>query len=331
MENLNEKDLWRMLTLYGLNTATYKIALAECLYNFTQKSQTNISMEMLAKEFFDLYNNRLSNRMPQLSHPTRMTVMERAVTFFESNIMDYDETIDYVKNHAFSDVLPRFHNLFGQNLGQEFYEITDSGIILTDSTFKVFDDDKLDLKNELDARWSLLESSFAMKRENAELINDIKKFYLLRGYERTNITNMKDMLNGYQEGKCFYCGENLKQDSIHVGHVIPRAYLFHDEPWNLVLSHSKCNEKKNDSLPNLYYINKLIDRNERLIKSNHPLSNKICQSLGNTPSLRRKNTLFIYNQILNAVGNKNIWRGSQDFIPENDPFYKSTIAKIMKQ
>ena len=30
----SDKDLWRMLTLYGLNTATYKIALGQCICNF---------------------------------------------------------------------------------------------------------------------------------------------------------------------------------------------------------------------------------------------------------------------------------------------------------
>ena len=65
---------------------------------------------------------------------------------------------------------------------------------------------------------------------------------------------MKDMLNGYQEGRCFYCGEPLDQDAIRVDYVIPRAYLYHDEPWNLVLSHENCNGQKTDFLPSRYYI-----------------------------------------------------------------------------
>ena len=126
------------------------------------------------------------------------------------------------------------------DIGHKFYEITDSGIILTDSVFKVFEGtEKENLKQELDARWSLLESAFAMKRENAQLINDIKKFYLLKGYERTDITYMKDMLNGYQEGRRFYCGEMLDEDCIHVDHAIPRAFLYHDEPSSgLVISYN---------------------------------------------------------------------------------------------
>lgn len=331
MQKFNDKELWRMLILYGLNTATYKIALGQCLYNFTENQKTNVSMDMLSKEFFDLYNRRLENGMPQLSHETRLTVMEKVVARYKGGTIGYDEAIDYVKNNAFGDVVPRFHNLDKMELNHNFYEITDSGIILTDSVFKVFEgDDKIELKRELDARWSLLESAFEMKRKNAKLINDIKKFYLLKGYERTDITYMKDMLNGYQEGCCFYCGEPLFGET-HVDHVIPRAFLYHDKPWNLVLSHENCNEQKSDYLPSEYFIKKLVDRNERLIKSNHPLSYSIKEALGATPVARQRETFRIYNEILNAVTESNVWGGSQSFIPEKDPFYRSMIAMVMKQ
>lgn len=332
MQEFSDKELWRMLTLYGLNTATYKIALGQCLCNFTEADKTRVTMEMLAKEFFDLYNKRLENGMPQLSHETRLTVMEKVVAKYKGGVIGYDEAIDFVKNNAFGDVVPRFHNLDRVDIGHKFYEITDSGIILTDSVFKVFEGaEKENLKQELDARWSLLESAFAMKRENAQLINDIKKFYLLKGYERTDITYMKDMLNGYQEGRCFYCGEMLDEDCIHVDHVIPRAFLYHDEPWNLVLSHGNCSEQKSDFLPSRYYIKKLVDRNERLIKSNHPLSQGIKAALGDTPAKRQREMFRIYDEILNAVTEKNVWGGTQDFIPEKDPFYRSMIAMVMKQ
>ncbi len=333
MADFSDKDYWRALTLYGLNTATYKIALGKCLCNFTEMGKSDISMEMLAKEFFDLYNARLENGMPQLDHETRLTKMEQIVMRYKGGVVGYDEAIKYVRDNAFGDVVPRFHNLDRMPIEHKFYETTDSGIVLTDSVFKVFEgDDKESLIQELDARWSLLESAFAMRRENAQLINDIKKFYLLKGYDRTDITYMKDMLNGYQEGKCFYCGEPLDENDIHVDHVIPRTYINHDEPWNLVLSHgSTCNEHKTDFLPSKYYIQKLVDRNERLIKSNHPLSKRIIEALGNTPLKRKNETFRIYNQILDAVTEKNVWGGSHDFIPEHDPFYKSMIAMVMKQ
>ena len=332
MPDLKEKDYWRMLTLYGLNTATYKIALGRCLWMFAESGMTNVSMETLAKTFFDLYNDRLENGMPQINHETRLTVMERTVMRYKGKAIDYDEAVAFTKDNAFNDVIPRFHNLDRLQLDHRFYHQTDSGIVLTDSVFKLVESpESAALLDELSARWSLLESAFAIKRENAKLINDLKQFYLLRGYERTDITYMKDMLNGYQEGKCFYCGEPLEPNSIHVDHVIPRAYLFHDEPWNLVLSHNGCNEQKSDFLPSRFYIKKLVDRNERLIKSNHPLSHKIITALGTSPNARMNKTFRIYNEILDIVGEKNVWGGKHDFVPENDPFYRSMVSMMLGQ
>ena len=46
----------------------------------------------------------------------------------------------------------------------------------------------LELKNELNSRWDLLEGAFEIKRNNSQLVNDIRKTYLLNGYERTDIT-----------------------------------------------------------------------------------------------------------------------------------------------
>ena len=67
-EIMTDKDYWRLLTLYGLNTSTYKIALANSLINFTEKNMDFVSMHDLSKEFFDLYLDRLNNGngLPQL-------------------------------------------------------------------------------------------------------------------------------------------------------------------------------------------------------------------------------------------------------------------------
>lgn len=100
---------------------------------------------------------------------------------------------------------------------------------------------------------------------------------------------MKDMLN---------------DDCIHVDYVIPRAFLYHEELWNLILSHDNCNEQKSDSLHSRYYIKKLVDRNERLIKSNYPLSQGIKATLGDTPDKRQREIFRIYDEILNVVTEK---------------------------
>lgn len=51
-------------------------------------------------------------------------------------------------------------------------------------------------------------------------------------------------INGYQNGVCFNCDESIEIDDIHVDHVVPRQFVYHDEVWNLVLAHSFCNQQK---------------------------------------------------------------------------------------
>lgn len=39
------------------------------------------------------------------------------------------------------------------------------------------------------------------------------------GYRRINITGTHPVLNGYQNGLCFYCEEPLAGELVHVDHV----------------------------------------------------------------------------------------------------------------
>src|ERR1051326_2400988 len=55
--------------------------------------------------------------------------------------------------------------------------------------------------------------------------------------------------NGYQNGLCFSCEEPLAAELVHVDYVIPRAFLNHDESWNLVLTPSRCYLEKSARLP----------------------------------------------------------------------------------
>lgn len=51
MTNLTEKEYWRALILYGLNTATYKMAFAKSLKYIVDADKNNVSMSELAEVF----------------------------------------------------------------------------------------------------------------------------------------------------------------------------------------------------------------------------------------------------------------------------------------
>lgn len=323
---ITPKDCWRGIILLGLNTATYKVALATCLLSYSDQGKTFVSMDELANDFFDIYLARLQNGRPQLNLPGRLTVMERILEQYKLGKLSRERSILRVKAEAFNDVISRFHTVDNAPVPTVFYQYSQEGLSLTDEVHKVLcGPNRLVLENEVQTRWDLLEAAFEINRSNFKLENDIRKFYLDNGYERTDITKLRPALNSYQNGSCFYCGEEMASDEIHVDHVIPRQLINHDDVWNLVLAHEFCNTQKSDLLPSIYYIEQLIYRNDFLIKSNHPLKDKIIEKLGINQEERRRTILGIYNQAQLIM--KHTWEGLKGYNPRTDPLYHLFVKR----
>lgn len=323
----SDKDFWRAIILYGLNTATYKMALGQCLADLVKEGRTRIPIDDLALEFFDLYTRRLENGKPQLVTPGRFSIMEQVVEFNSLGRISKDEIVRRVKSGPFSEVIPRFHTVNNQIIPVKFYEAGKDALTLTDGAFQLFTGNAgHDLLSEIDSRWALLEASFQMHRDDSQLANDIRRFYLEQGYKRTQISGLAPVLNGYQNDSCFYCGELMSDNETHVDHLIPRQLVNHDEVWNLVLAHSFCNEQKSDALPDSYYVEKLIERNEFFIMSKHPLKKKLIAQLGNDPASRRRHTMRVYEDGRTVL--RYTWEGIRGYNPATDPFYKSFVRSI---
>jgi hypothetical protein len=329
LDDFSNADCWRALVLYGLNTATYKIALAKTLLGFTEANQVTVSWPELSKQFFEEYLSRLQTNgsMPQGGLPSRRTKMERIVAEHRLGKLTKEQAIDTVGEEAFGDVIPRFHNLGKeQRLQGKFYEI-DFGkkLVLTDALFNLATD-LPSLQDEIDARWSLLEGAYSITAGNFQLANDIRNIYLAQGHRRKDLTPNVPFLQGYQGNRCFYCGEEIVS-TLHVDHVLPRQVLCHDEIWNLVLAHEFCNLQKEDRLVGPHFIHKLVARNENIMGSNHPWKKKIAATLGSTPAQRSKRTLEHYKNVSDVLG-WNYWGGDSRYSPASDPFYSRLITVL---
>lgn len=322
MTEFTTKDYWKALILYGLNQATYKIALGKTLLSLAEQSLTRVRWEQLSKELFQQYQQRLSNDpMPQQATPSRQTVMERIVKAHQIGTLSLDQAIQEVGANAFGDVIRRFDNLGNdESFKGKFYRF-DFGkeLVLTDDLHRIVEADTSELEEELDARWSLLEGAFSIQQKNFVLSNDLRLTYLENGYKRKNLTTNIPFLQGYQGNTCFYCGEPIPADDIHVDHVLPRQVLQHDEIWNLVLSHSFCNEHKSDRLVGDHYMRKLIARNENIIGSNHPWMRKIIAALGRTTDARRSTLQRHYDTVRSILG-PYYWGGLPSYNPESACF-----------
>jgi hypothetical protein len=331
MDKFEDVDYWKGIVLYGLNQATYKIALGKTILELASQKKEAIDWDQLSKVYLDTYIERLkSNYNPQQSNPSRKTKMERIIDSLNKGIIDYNDAINLVATEGFNDVVPRFQTIGTDKdiVGDKFYHF-DFGkkLYLHDATFLINETSNQELTDELDARWSLLEGAFSLAHGDFKLSNDVRDVYLENSYTRTNITGNIPFLQGYQGNTCFYCGERIGDKDVHVDHVLPRQFIQHDEIWNLVLSHSICNMNKNDSLIGKHYLEKLIARNENIMGSNHPWKKKIADALGDTPLKRNKSILFHYDNA-KIVLNYNYWENSPSYNRETDPFFKRLITKL---
>jgi hypothetical protein len=324
-----DEDYWKAIILYGLNQSTYKIALGKTLVTFSKVNKDKVTWEELSKEFLTQYRDRLKNKMPQQLTPGRRTVMETISLKLDTNAISFNDAVKEVGENAFGDVLPRFHNLLNiPDTKDLFFEFNDKeSLTIKDSAFRIFENSIDEIEDELDSRWSLIEAACSIKVDNYELGNEILKTYIEKGEERKNITGNIPFLQGYQSNTCFYCAEHLPRDDIHVDHVIPWSVIHHNEIWNLVLSHSFCNESKSDNLVGSHFINKLILRNENIMGSSFPWKSKLIDQIGDTPKKRKQCVLKQYEDAKKILGNR-FWGGVESYNPTVDPFYKKLITKM---
>lgn len=329
-EQFSARDHWKSLVLYGLNAATYKIAFGKTLLDFAQNGQSNVTWEQLSKAFLDHYIARLNveSPMPQLSHPTRRTEMEKIIARHRAGMLDYGQAVTEVGLNAFDDVVRRFQNLGRIEFQGKFYQF-DHGkcLTLTDSVFEIASDRPEELTAELDSRWGLLEGAFKIGNEAYQLNNDLRLIYIENGYERKNITDNIPFLQGYQGNTCFYCSELIDSTDIAVDHVLPRQVVYHDEIWNLVLAHNLCNGYKTDRLVGPHFIQKLIARNENIMGSNHPWKKRIEAAIGATKTARSRTVKEHYTRVGQILGH-NYWGGAPGYSPESDPFFRRMITVL---
>lgn len=117
---------------------------------------------------------------------------------------------------------------------------------------------------------------------------------------RVDITSVRDSLNGYQKGKCFYSYQDISinknsSNVCEVDHFLPHTNKhIHsmngtniNGVWNLVLADAAINLDKKAKIPEIRFLERLYNRNEFYIESKHPLAETIINQTGKTKELRR--------------------------------------------
>lgn len=313
---------WRAIILFGKNSATYKFAFAKALLELIDRQTTKISLEELSIPFANSIVEHVKKTGKQ-GNATSSKFLDGCRNYIKGEITQ-DNLYHLTEKYGFVNVIDAFQNVNGGTIPKLFYEkdfaLGKKEIVITDNLLEIKEKFQFrNLEQEVEARWSLVETAWNLKinpnllevkyDENNSLFfieeSDIMK--------RIDITSVRDALNGYQKGKCFYSFQDIsitKNDGnvCAVDHFLPhinkaahaKVEVNINGVWNLVLADSKVNAHKSARIPELRYLKRLHIRNEFYIESKHPLAETIINQTGYSKETRWK---FLEAQYQIAIDN----------------------------
>jgi len=310
---------WRAIILFGKNSATYKFAFAKTLIELVEAEKTRISLQDLALPFARNTIEHLKKNDKQGSSQSSK-FLDTCRQFIRGEISE-TSLYDTTQKTGFVYVIDAFQIVNGNQVPDEFY-IKDfrpgkKEIVITDNLLKLKENFHFqNFEQEVEARWSLVETAWNLDinpnlLEVKHDLNNSLFFVETDKMRRVDITSVRDSLNGYQKGKCFYSFKNISinknsEDVCQVDHFFPHAYkrIFEQNGvningvWNLVLSDSAINLQKGTQVPEVRFLERLYNRNEFYIESKHPLAETIVNQTGITAEKRRRFLQEQYNLAL---------------------------------
>jgi hypothetical protein len=312
---------WRAIILFGKNSATYKFAFARALLELAQEEKTSITLEELSLPFARSIVEHLKVNDKQGSSGSS-TFLNTCRQFLRGEIPE-STLIVTTQKMGFVNVVDAFQNINGGTIPNPFYHKNyKSGrkeIVITDDLLRLKEQFQYqNFAQEVEARWSLVETAWNLNINPALLEvrydEDRSRFFLQTSLmRRIDITSVRDALNGYQKGKCFYSLQDISiskysPNLCEIDHFLPHV----NKPqhageganingvWNLVLTDSKVNLDKRARVPELRFLERLYNRNEFYIESKHPLAETIINQTGATREQRRRFLQKQYNIALSA-------------------------------
>jgi hypothetical protein len=298
---------WRALILFGKNSATYKFAFAKSLLELVNKETTKISLTELSEPFSKNIIEHLKKDDKQ-GNSKSSSFLNVCRSHIKGEISD-SELWSKTEKLGFVNVVDAFQNLNGAQVPDIFYgknyKSGNKEIIIKDNLLKLKESFHFqNFNQEVEARWSLVETAWNLNL-NPKLLevkyDEYKSLFFLENdfMRRTDITSVRDSLNGYQKGKCFYSFQDISIVSgssrlCEVDHFLPHINkIIHNDfganingVWNLVLADKEINRNKSARIPEKKFLQRLCNRNEFYIQSKHPLAETIANQTGKTKQKR---------------------------------------------
>lgn len=300
---------FRNVVLRGANVASYKFALAKSILTLAETGATAVSLEDLAVPF----SRELCGHLKQVDTQSTSSGSRflDACRHYNSGTITHDELVATTALLGFNNVIDAFHVVGNGDVETRFFrderQQSLRGIRFTDELLALAADSgtRNPLEVEAESRWRLVESAWHERRSTGSVLRveyDRPSEMIVRGMlgHRRSITWVRPSLSGYQRGSCFYCDFPVTpliglEHSADVDHYFPHMLMARgvfvdlDDVWNLVLACASCNRGpagKFDRLAHGEFLERLWQRNERLIGSHHPLRESIIATTGGTPTAR---------------------------------------------
>jgi hypothetical protein len=298
---------WRSTILFGINTASYKFALAHTLLELAPSQPDAVRLEDLALPYARRICAHLAQADRQATSPSSRFLA--ACRSFNHGETTEDQLCAATVRLGFNNVIDAFHVVNGADVPVRFFvdeRRTGTGIRPTNELYRMTDQmGCADLERETEARWRLVETAWELALPRYAVAVEYEQpsglLFVRRG-RRVNVTICRDALNGYQRGRCFHCGGSLSlspgnAELADVDHLFPWSLTAFgsmpapvDGVWNLVLACRDCNrgaDGKFARAPAEISVGRLHRRNEYLIGSHHPLRETLMAQTGRTEAERR--------------------------------------------
>jgi hypothetical protein len=212
--------------------------------------------------FFDLQQGSNPDKPPEICQIVKKKIdlyKGKKPEVFTRVLTTIDVPVKEISNVLIKDVSWRFLEIDGKAL--DLYELNKNTREIKIKHSDIVRNNADILFELINYRWvqeleKYNSSPRISKKVNGTNREDIKRGSLRKFHKYLDLENPNKI--------CFISGKKIQ--NLSVDHVIPWSYLYSDDLWNLVYVEQGLNSSKSNTIPSEEMIEKLIDRNHRLMK-----------------------------------------------------------------
>lgn len=283
---LSDDEMWsafsNLFSSHSKNSSSYKFgflkAIMDNLYNVDEN--LTLTFDQLFGTFTEVYWNLVLKhgiRQQPVSERSNGTYLEQTLNLTAVKYTITPEIpFESISDEAKIEVCKRVKSkckvnvvgaLFGDTKGL-FYSFSrkEEWLQINPQMYQFICKHKLSIEKLNYYEWAKY-----LEKINDDSVMDHLLTKIDKSSERENLSIYRRILfEEFENESCFYCGKKLSNDGqkVHVDHFVPRAFIKDDKMWNLVLACPTCNLQKNDKLASIIYLEKLLDRNKKIVLIN---------------------------------------------------------------